>query len=128
MRRNSHVTIDGHKLPRGVKLLRRLKFAGLTIPVIRSTPELTPELTGEDGSVLHGVFVPSLMLIFISAGQATTVERDSIAHESVHAFIYVTGLGHVLEEAVPDEKVRERLEERLVRVATPHIVALGAFS
>ena len=121
------VTIEGRKLPYGVKKLRTLTIASMRIPVVRGTVEQFPELQ-EPGRLLDAFFCPERMIIVVRAGQAPTQERDSIVHEGVHAFIHVTGIGHLLKRRFKKEKAADRFEEELVRVATPHIVAMGVFS
>lgn len=94
---------------------------GVRVPVVRATADQIPDLA-EDGRLLDGYFCSTQSVIFIRDGQSHTQERDTIVHEVAHAFLYLSGLGHRLEEVV-GPALFERFEEGLVRMATPHLVA-----
>jgi hypothetical protein len=117
------VKIEGRKLPKGVVHLRTIRICNVLVPIVRATVEQMPELESEGTD--DGFFCPSRTLIVIRAGQSETQERDSIAHEVGHAFIYLSGIGHILKGVTAWPKGYDDLEEVLVRVAAPHLWGLS---
>lgn len=115
------ITIEGRKFRTGVQLIRTVTICNVRVPIIRATADQVPELV-EDGRLLDGFFCFERAVIVIRAGQAPSLERDAICHEVSHAFLYLSGLAHVLRGQVKTEYTD--FEEQLVRIATPHIVAL----
>jgi hypothetical protein len=118
------VSIEGRTFARGVRHVRTLTICGVRVPIVRATPEQVPELL-EDGRVLDGYFCFERLIIVIRAGQSKTQERDSIVHETVHGFLYLSGARHQLKFALgPKFKGFEDFEELIVRNMTPHLVGL----
>lgn len=103
------------KLP----VLRDIEVCGITLQVVRAHPDDVAELV-RDGEILDGVCDIANGRIVVREGQPTELERDSIAHEVIHAFLYLSGLQEILKDRIGHEKF-EGFEELLVRVATPHI-------
>jgi len=107
-----------------VKELFRVVVAGVDVPIYRATAKEIPELKNDDGEDLHGCFIPAKAMICITQGQPKTVERDTINHELIHAWIYLSGAQSVLRMLLkkPDDLVDA--EETLVAVLTPHIAGI----
>lgn len=118
------VKIEGRSVAAGVKHVRTLTVCGVRVPVIRGTVEQIPELRDADGAMLDAYFCLERLAIFVRAGQSPTHERDTIVHEAVHAFLYLSGLTHRLKGFFRKFEAYERFEEEIVRQITPHIVAL----
>ncbi len=115
------VTIEGRKLPYGVKHLRTVPICGVRVPVIEATIEQIPDLAEADGSTNDGFFCGSRTCIFILAGQSPTQRRDSINHEVGHAFVKLSGLAQLLAAVTTWPKGYDDLEETIVRIAAPHL-------
>jgi Zn-dependent peptidase ImmA (M78 family) len=100
-----------------------MRICNVLVPIVRATSEQMPELTNEGED--DGFFCPSRTLIVIRAGQSETQERDTIAHEIGHAFLYLSGLQHLLKAITNWPKGYDDLEECLVRIAAPHLGVLS---
>lgn len=99
--------------------IRNLDVCGISFPVIRATPEEVPTLASES-ELLDGFFDAENGRIVIRKGLSPSLERDAIAHEAMHAFLYTSGLQELMKQAMGEKKFRG-FEEVLVRVATPHL-------
>lgn len=99
--------------------IRDIDVCGILFPVLRAHPDDVPELVEED-RLLDGFVDFERGIIFVREGLSPTQERDTIAHETFHAFIATTGIGHLLRDRIGAEKADE-FEELLVRIATPHL-------
>ena len=111
-------------MPRGVKHLRTLVICGVRVPVIEATAEEIPELM-QDDQLLDGWFCGERVAIFVRRGQSATHLRNSITHEAAHAFLDLSGLKQVLMNAWGKRKGFDDHEEAIVRIATPHLIAMG---
>lgn len=116
--------IEGRKLPRGVKHLTTIVICSVRVPVVEATTEQAPCLAGNDGA-----FDYTKLVIYVAPEQSSTHLRDTVVHEVAHAFIYLSGLGHTLKTMLQPKYVKhwdgdDGTEETLVRMVTPHCVAL----
>lgn len=103
----------------GRTLIRTYRIGGIVWHVYRADPAHVPALHDGD-RVLEGVTDTSTAEIHVREGLSPSLERDAIAHELLHAFLYATGLAHVIEARIGAGYAD--FEEVLVRVATPHLV------
>lgn len=115
------VTIEGRRLPYGVKHIRTLTICGVRVPVIEATVGQLPDLDETDGTTNDGFFCGARTCIFIRAGQSPTQRRDSINHEVGHAFVKLSGLSQLLAAVTTWPKGYEDFEETIVRIAAPHL-------
>lgn len=116
---------NARRIPKGVRLIATIPIAGVDVEVYRASTEQVVKLA--DG--VDGVFEPSTTAIFVRTGQTASQEQDTIVHECVHAFIYLTGLGNTLRLILGPKRSAswdgdDGIEETLVRQITPHVVAL----
>lgn len=104
-----------------MKELFRVQVAGHSVPVFRANSKEVRELENDDGTDLCGCFVPPKGTIYICQGLPKDVERDTINHEIVHAWFYLSGAREVLRRLVKRPDDTEDVEETLVSVLTPHV-------
>lgn len=106
-----------------VNKLRTLTICSVEVEVYEASAEECSDLL-RDGCVADGTFSSENSSIVLRAGQSPSQRRDSFLHEVGHAFLYLSGLGHLLEASLPKSAKYAEFEELLVRLATPHLVDL----
>lgn len=123
------VCIEGRWFNEGVRLLVIWQICGIDVPVIEGTTAQIAELVEADGSVLEGCFDHLKMCIYLRSDAPETSKRSAAAHEGVHAFILLSGLGHFAKLLLGEKRAKnwDEIEEAAVRLVEPHIVALGGF-
>lgn len=104
-----------------MKELFRVTVAGVIIPIFRATSKEVDDLKDDDGEDLLGCFVPEKGAIYITQGQPAGLERDTINHEIIHAWINLSGALRLLRLHFRKADDPDEVEEALVRVLTPHV-------
>ena len=106
------------RYPKGTSLAGQIVLCGHTIDIL-----LVDDLN--DGKVeCHGVYEPAKASISIDADLAPELQKTFLVHEIAHAMLDLSGAMHELREDLAHDVDAERVEERLVRTLTPHIVAI----
>ncbi len=115
---------DERKPPPDPKRIGVCTICNVRTPIYRASVVQVSQLDGCDGWFDH-----VNTIIWIREGQSETQERDTIVHEKVHAFLYLSGLAATLKLLLGPKRAKHwdgdnGIEEALVRQATPHLVPL----
>jgi hypothetical protein len=106
------------KLPRGSMPVSPLIICGNLVPVF-----LVPDLM--DGpNECDGYYETASPSIFIHRDIGAEYSRQVLVHEVCHAMLHLSGAMYELEQDLREGVDAFRVEERLVRTLTPHIVAM----
>lgn len=109
-----------------MRRLRTRSICGVKVRILVGSIAEVPALAGASPEEpLDGYFDCACTTIFVREGQSPSQEANTVMHEQVHAFLYLSGLGHLLASATDLKgQAYEDFEEVLVQLATPHLVGL----
>lgn len=106
------------RLPKGSTPVSPLLICGNLVPVF-----LVPNL--KDGpTACDGYYETASPSIFIHRDLGAEYSRQVLVHEVGHAMLHLSGAMYELEQDLRKGVDVDRVEERLVRTLTPHIVAM----
>lgn len=78
----------------------------------------------DEATSCSGLYDPAASTIYIDDANGEEMVRHILIHEVGHALLHLSGAMYELEQDLKPDVDVERVEERLVRTLTPHIVAL----
>jgi Zn-dependent peptidase ImmA (M78 family) len=78
----------------------------------------------DEGTSCAGLYDTDASRIYIDDANGEEMVRHVLVHEVAHAVLHLSGAMHELEEDLKEGVDPNRVEERLVRALTPHLVAL----
>lgn len=98
---------------------KRLIICGLEYRVVYATGEEVPELVENEGWCNT-----KASTIYLRANMPPSRMRDTLVHETAHAFIEASGLSHFLGNHFESEDKYEAFEETLIRLFVPSLLRL----
>jgi hypothetical protein len=106
------------RYPKGTSLAGQIVLCGHTIDIL-----LVDDL--RDGEVeCNGLYDTLTATISIDSALSENLLRTVLVHEILHAMLDLSGAMHELCSDLAPNVDGDRVEERLVRTLTPHIVAI----
>jgi hypothetical protein len=100
---------------RGARLWLKASVCGHTVPVYYCLPGHPFLVTG--GSENSGTYDPTANRVAISSAQTADSACETLLHELLHAFLYLSGVSHTFL------KGNDKLEEDIIRTLSPHLFA-----